>query len=106
MPTLETTKPSPPAALAPASSSLLRSWLGNRRVLVGGGLALTGTGLVLGWDWLSAVGIAPLLISAAPCLLMCALGLCMMGRGNQACSGQGAPQSGEPTTPTIPPASP
>ncbi len=35
--------------------------------------------LVMGWPWLVAAGIAPLLLSAAPCLAMCALGLCMKG---------------------------
>ena len=61
-----------------------RSWLSNRRVPAVAGLALGGTGLGLGWDWLTAVGVAPLIVSAAPCLLICALGLCMMGRGHQA----------------------
>ncbi|MBM1171994.1 hypothetical protein [Microvirga arabica] len=32
--------------------------------------------LVMGWPWLVAAGIAPLLLSAAPCLAICALGLC------------------------------
>ena len=52
-----------------------------------GRLAVAGSGLMLGWDWLTAIGVAPLIVSAAPCLLMCALGLCMMGRGHQANSG-------------------
>lgn len=74
---------------APASSvqppgGVLRSWISDRRVLAAAGLAVTGTGLGLGWDWLTAVGVAPLIVTAAPCLLMCALGLCMMGRGHQA----------------------
>jgi protein SCO1/2 len=68
----------------------LRSWVGDRRVLAVAGLAVTGTGLGLGWDWLTAVGVAPLIVSAAPCLLMCALGLCMMGRGHQASSSRRA----------------
>ena len=57
---------------------VLRSWIGNRRVLAVAGLGVTGGGLALGWGWLSTVGIAPLIVSAAPCLIMCALGLCMM----------------------------
>ena len=44
-------------------------------------LAAVGLGLFFGWGWLVAVGVAPLLISAAPCVLMCALGLCMMRKG-------------------------
>ena len=33
--------------------------------------------IALGWPSLVATGIAPLLVSAAPCLAMCALGLCV-----------------------------
>ena len=29
------------------------------------------------WSWLVAIGVAPLLLSVAPCAAMCALGLCM-----------------------------
>jgi len=70
------------------------------------GLVIAGTGLALGWNWIAAVGVAPLLVSAAPCIAMCALGLCMMGRGEQACSKQPGPGAGEPTTPTDLPAPP
>jgi hypothetical protein len=75
--------PSPSIASCCSTASfpldVVRSWIGNRRLLAVIGLALGGTGLGVGWDWLTAVGIAPLIVSAAPCLLMCALGLCMMG---------------------------
>ena len=37
--------------------------------------------LYAGWGWLAATGISAVLIALAPCLAMCALGLCM-GRGN------------------------
>ena len=79
------------------STGLLRSWIADRRLLAVAGLAVTGVGLALGWGWLGAVGVAPLIVSAAPCLVMCALGLCMMGRSHQACSSQPA-QAGEPST--------
>ena len=85
------------------STGLLRSWIGDRRLLVVAGLAVIGTGLALGWGWLAAVGVAPLIVSAAPCLVMCALGVCMMGRGQQACSSQPAPRAGEPPTRADPP---
>jgi hypothetical protein len=84
----------------------VRSWVSDRRVLAGAGLAVTGTGLGLGWDWLTAVGVAPLIISAAPCLIMCALGLCMMGGSRQASSSQPAPEAVEPPTPSDPATSP
>jgi hypothetical protein len=82
------------------TTGLLRSWIVDRRLLAVAGLALAGTGLAFGWNWLAAVGIAPLIVSAAPCLVMCALGLCMMGRGQQACSSQSAQGDGEPPTRT------
>jgi hypothetical protein len=78
------------------SGSLLRPWISDRRVLAVAGLAVTGTGLGLGWDWLTAVGVAPLIVSAAPCLIMCALGLCMMGRNRQASSNPPATGAVEP----------
>ena len=81
----------------------LRSWIGDRRVLAVAGLAVTGTGLSVGWDWLTAVGLAPLIVSVAPCLIMYALGVCMMGRNHQACSSRRAPGVYEPPTQTDPP---
>lgn len=98
------TLPSPTAesccttgSLASSPGSALQTWIGNRRVLAVSGLALGGAGLALGWDWLAAVGIAPLIVAAAPCLVMCALGLCMMGKGNKA-SRQPTARAGEPGT--------
>src|SRR5262245_7036985 len=76
----------PAGSPAQDSAGTLLSWMRDRRVLAVAGLALTGTGLGLRWDWLTAVGVAPLIVSAAPCLIMCALGLCMMGGGHQASS--------------------
>jgi hypothetical protein len=84
---------------------VVRSLISNRRLLAVIGFALGGTGLGLGWDWLTAVGIAPLIVSAAPCLLMCALGLCMMGRGHQANAGKADIARGGSATRTDLPAS-
>lgn len=39
-----------------------------------GGIA----GLTFGWEQLVLFGLAPILISLLPCLIMCGLGLCMM----------------------------
>lgn len=52
-----------------------RPWLIGAAVL-GIPLALYG-----GWDWLVATGLAAILIAVAPCLVMCALGLCMSRAG-------------------------
>ena len=80
-------------------TGVVRSWLRDRRVLAVAGLVIGGSGLALGWDWLTAVGIAPLIVSAAPCLLMCALGLCMMGCGHSlnSASTAAAPDQVTPT---------
>ncbi len=53
---------------------LLRS---RRAMIVAGGL-LAAAALAAGWPELVAVGVAPLILSVAPCLVMCALGLCVM----------------------------
>ena len=75
----------------------LRVWSGSRLGL----LAIAGVAIIAGlgfnWSWLVAAGIAPLLLSALPCVAMCALGLCMMqmkGRGTAAGS------SNDPTSAT------
>jgi hypothetical protein len=49
------------------------------------GIAVVG-GLAFNWSWLIAVGVAPLLLSALPCVAMCALGLCMHRLGGRSCS--------------------
>ena len=49
----------------------LTPWL-----ILGGSLAAA-AGVYTGWDWLAASGAAGVLLTLAPCLAMCALGLCM-----------------------------
>jgi hypothetical protein len=61
-----------------------RYYLRNRWVLV----ALAGLAIALGlyfggWGWLVAAGLAPILLSTLPCLIMCAFGVCMMCRSNK-----------------------
>jgi hypothetical protein len=58
------------------ASAAKRSWASPRAVLVALALAGGGGALVLGWDWLLAAGLGTVLIAAAPCLVMCALGIC------------------------------
>jgi hypothetical protein len=88
-----------PAAPARSPANLIRSWLGNRVALAIAGIAATVAGLGLGWDWLTAIGAAPLNLSGAPCLVMCALGICMMGKGRQSSSGPQTPQDAQLTAP-------
>ena len=68
-----------PISSARAMPSTLRSVLGNRFALLGIAGAVLGLGAYSSWDWLVAAGLAPLILSVAPCAAMCALGLCTMG---------------------------
>jgi hypothetical protein len=63
--------------------NLVRYYLGNRWALLvlGGGVLVAGIGL--NWNWLVAAGIAPILLSTLPCLVMCGLGLCMLCRSSE-----------------------
>lgn len=72
--------------------------IGGRRLLIGIGLAAVGAGVALNWGWLTAIGVAPVLLSVAPCAAMCALGLCMpkmMGAGSSCAGGQGGQPLGQ-----------
>lgn len=55
----------------------LYPWITRRRVFMMAGIMVVSLGLFLNWNWLTAIGAAPILLSLAPCLIMCALGLCM-----------------------------
>jgi hypothetical protein len=68
--------------------SLLRYWLRDRRVIMLIALAAIVGGAALNWGWFVAIGAAPILLAIAPCGIMCALGLCAMGKG------KGSPASG------------
>ncbi len=63
------------------------------------GLAIGGAiaGLALGWDWVVAAGLAPLVVSVLPCVAMCALGMCAMRGGQKSCQGEGATPRNENT---------
>lgn len=85
-----------------------RWYLGGRRGLILLAAAALGAGAVLNWGWLVAIGVAPILLTLAPCAAMCALGLCMnkMAGGKSCSTDQGAghgpnqiagPRSGPPS---------
>jgi hypothetical protein len=66
------------AARGPAART--RPWL------IGAALLVLALALYIGWDWLAALGMTTILIALAPCIAMCALGLCMRPKkreGNQ-----------------------
>lgn len=60
-----------------------RYYLGNRRALLIVAVVVIVAGLALNWNWLVAIGLAPILISTLPCLVMCAFGACMMCKANK-----------------------
>ena len=54
-------------------------------LLVAAGALVIGTGLYVNWPAVVTLGLAPLILTSAPCALMCALGLCSMsGNKNKA----------------------
>ncbi len=75
----------------PTRAAIL-SWLGSARGLIVSGIVIVVAGLALGWNWVVAFGLAPLILAIAPCAVMCALGLCMMSKGS---SGGAKPGSSE-----------
>ena len=72
-------------AADPRSFAIAR--LARHRLVIGGIiLLLLAAGFAWQWSWLIAIGVAPLLVSFAPCVAMCALGLCMNGAGKRGCA--------------------
>lgn len=84
-----TIKGRPDSAVQPVSLRTFSPWLTQRWTITFAGIAIIAVGLFLNWKWLTAVGAAPILLSLAPCLAMCALGLCMRGGGTRTCQNQG-----------------
>ena len=69
-----------------ASSGNRPQWLTRRRLLFVSAATVMGGGMALNWGWLTAIGLAPVLVSLAPCAVMCGLGLCMKGGSGKGCS--------------------
>lgn len=62
-----------------------RNYFGNRWALLAlVGLAAIPAMLFGGWGWLVAAGLAPIILSALPCLVMCGLGVCAMCKSKNA----------------------
>lgn len=91
MTTSETTKAAD-TSLVRDLTRAARYYLGNRRVLLIVAIAALSGGVALNWSWLVAAGIAPILLTALPCLLMCGLGLC----GSKLFGGSCASQPSQP----------
>lgn len=75
-----------------------RPYLGGRRGLILLAVAVLGAGAALNWGWLIAIGVAPILVSLAPCAAMCAIGACCMKGGGKSCSSDGQRAKGGPGT--------
>jgi hypothetical protein len=81
-----------------------RNWLGGRQRWLLLAMLIAGAAVALGWRWLAAVGVLPLLLSALPCLAMCTLGLCMNRASGRGCSQGAGAGDASPTSPSTPPA--
>jgi hypothetical protein len=68
-----------------APGALLR----NRWVLVTAAVLALVAIVAASWNWLVAAGLATILVSALPCVVMCGLGLCM----HRFLGGSGSPQT-------------
>ena len=84
---------------APAAKN---EWPSQRTLLIGVALAGGAGALVLGWDWLAAAGVASIIVALAPCLVMCALGLCVnrMSKSDQTTAGT-PPATPGPDAPAV-----
>lgn len=79
--------------LTPAARQMgLRIPFGRRGLLIAA-LAVIGAGMALNWSWLTAIGAAPLILSLAPCAVMCATGYCVMCR-SKSCDAKRVPAEG------------
>lgn len=67
------------SAVQTPSSGRLPAWATRKRMMTVAGAAAVFGGLTLNWGWLTAIGVAPILLTLAPCGIMCAVGLCAMG---------------------------
>ena len=81
--TISTRSGSSPNPLARIVTDAGRRIIGNRFGLLAIAAFVIGLGLILNWSWLVAAGIAPIILSLLPCVVMCALGLCMVGMGGR-----------------------
>ena len=89
----------PPAAEQAACCAMPAKQARARPWLIGGALIVLSLALYAGWDWLAAAGIASVLVAAAPCLVMCALGLCAARAGGAKGPAESASRQATPTRP-------
>ena len=90
----------------PSLRELGAAWLGSRRALIITGIVVVAAGMALGWHWLSAIGLAPVILSLAPCAAMCALGACAMMKGAASCASPDPKKGTDPSGPVPAPGVP
>jgi hypothetical protein len=61
---------------SPETAARLLRALRTRAWLLAG-LSALAIALWSRWDWLAAAGLAPIILAVLPCVVMCALGVCM-----------------------------
>lgn len=81
-----------PSSLQHKPFDAIRRYLGGRRGPLAIAILAIVLGIALNWSWLVAAGIAPFLLTALPCVAMCALGLCMNRMSGRSCSTDNSPQ--------------
>ena len=69
-------------------ANLAARTIGQPILLVASGALIIGAGLYLNWPAIAALGLAPLILTFAPCALMCALGLCAMSASRNKSDGK------------------
>ena len=101
---MTTSDPARPVQNSLASDifSAARYYLGSRFGLLAIGALALGLGAYSSWGWLVAAGIAPLLLTFAPCAAMCALGLCTMGGKSKSPTDVASPDSDGGTNTNLP----
>lgn len=72
----------------------MRYTLDRRWVLLTIAAVTIAAALSLNWSLLVAIGVAPLILSALPCVAMCGLGLCMKSSGGSCKGGVDAGSAG------------
>lgn len=61
-----------------STTNLVARIIRQPTLLIASGSLIIGAGLYLNWPAVTALGLAPLILTFAPCALMCAVGLCAM----------------------------
>lgn len=70
--------------------------LSRRPLWIALATAAVGSGLFLGWDWLTTAGFGSVILGLLPCAAMCAAGLCA-GRHGKSGGCHGGAAAGTPT---------